>query len=91
VWSEILLDVKSDKGLQYIIVSIDNTFNQINFEILRGPKSKWETDYGDGAQVAWYNKKALSQDELQLVKNIQMSVSAKLRITKKTDDWLSKK
>lgn len=64
VWSEILLDIKTNKGIKSIIIKIDNTFNSVEFERLKEIEAKWKIDYGNGTQVEWYNKKALAEKEL---------------------------
>lgn len=88
VWTEILIDVKPAQGSGCLIVKIDNTFNSIDCEILKDSPSAWKKEFGEGAQVAWYNKKALSENELTAVKNIITSETAKKRIGRKVTEYL---
>lgn len=67
VWSEILLKI-SDKD--FFIIKVDNTFNGFHLEVLKIQKDNWKKDYGNGAQVSWYNKKAHSESEINRVRNI---------------------
>lgn len=88
VWSEALVEIEKEKAIGKIIIMVDNTFNTVHFERLSIAESKWMKDFGPGAQVRWYNKKALAPDELQKVRGISVGEKAAARIEGLVDDWL---
>lgn len=90
VWSEVLMDVNCRKETKTVIMKIDNTFNTVSFRKLSDSKKAWKSDFGNGAQVKWYNQKALSSKELGSVENIEISKAAHNRISRKVKVWLDK-
>jgi len=91
VWSEVLLEILAERQKGYAVCAVDNTFNTVRCERLSKPLSRWSRDFGDGAQVAWYNKKALSEAELTAVRNIVVTAGAEERIEGMVTQWLKNK
>ncbi len=88
VWTEVLLSgVHND----YWVVKVDNTFNGFQLERLASTKGEWQTDFGEGTQVQWYNKKAHSKNELYKVKSIEISETVKKRIDQQIYSWIKSK
>jgi len=82
-WSEVLTKFVSNKGnYKYIISKVDNTYDTINWK--KTPpgfnKMNWLRDFGHGAQVKWYNRKAHSKKQRQKVQNIFVGKNAIKRI-----------
>jgi len=90
VWSEVLVDIQEEKEIKKIILTVDNTFNVIDFRMLKASETEWLQDLGTGAQVLWYNRKALSPDERQKVKSISVSTEAVARISGLVNEWLNR-
>jgi hypothetical protein len=88
VWSEALVDVEENCRAGKLIIMVDNTFNIVRFSMLAKPESIWRLDFGHGTQVTWYNRKALSSDEMQKVRSIRVSEKASARISDLVEDWL---
>jgi hypothetical protein len=88
VWSEALVDIEEEGGTGTLAVVVDNTFDVVRFKMLTTTESKWRLDFGHGPQVNWYNRKALSPEEIQKVKGIPVSEKAAARISSMVENWL---
>lgn len=88
VWTEILLDLRGPVGkLRPSVVALDHTFDTVEGWRLNGSAAAWAADYGDGAQVAWYNKTARSPEEVRKVKGLVVERGASIRIHKEILAW----
>ncbi|HUI92493.1 MAG TPA: hypothetical protein VLX68_09630 [Chitinivibrionales bacterium] len=81
VWSEVLLKTaRHDEPGTLLVISLDNTFNAVGCGKMRIKHQTWKDDVGKGGQVKWYNAVAHSAKQEGLVKNIEVSEPARLRI-----------
>jgi hypothetical protein len=88
VWTEVLLDLKTHDGRRKaVVLSLDHTFDQVDAWDLRGTAEAWAQDFGDGAQVAWYNQVARSPEELRKVRAIRVTRDVSLRVYVAMDAW----
>ncbi len=91
VWSEIVIILKDVKAKQKrYIVKVDNTFNGFEIKRMTGTKDTWKRDYGNGAQVKWYNQRSRSPREKQSVGKIVITKKVNMRIQKNVTEWLNK-
>lgn len=87
VWSEVLIPYSQKEKKGYLILKVDNTFEQFSIHNLTRNKSEWKKDFGNGAQVAWYNKKFASIKERERIQNIAISTKRVASIKKAIDRW----
>lgn len=88
VWSEVLLDLAGPDGrARPSVIALDHTFDTVEGRPLRGTPEAWASDFGSGAQVAWYNRMARSPEEIRKVEAITVSRGASLRIYTQVDAW----
>jgi hypothetical protein len=89
VWTEVLLDLRDDLGRSRpTVLSLDHTFDAVDAWPLKGSVESWARDFGDGAQVGWYNKVARSAEELRKVREIRVSREASLRFYVAVNAWM---
>lgn len=84
-WSEFIIPMKLNDGeLQNFKVSVDNTFNSIDWSTINQLKiSKWKESLGDSELPKWYNQKAKSETELNKIMSHLVSNKSMLRIENK--------
>lgn len=88
VWTEVLVMLRHrDEASGLYIIRIDNTFAQSVLRKLKVSRERWATDFGSGAQVAWYNRKAHSSEERAGVAAIDVSPRAARRIRAAVRSW----
>jgi hypothetical protein len=91
VWTEVLFDlIGSDGNPRPSVVAFDNTFDSVEAWLLRGSRTAWAKDFGDGTQVGWYNRVAGSAAERDKVKAIPIGPEAGRRMTFQIQAWLGK-
>lgn len=84
-WSEFWVPFRRADSTEIILISkVDNTFNSLFWEIAPSGlnKADWINDFGTGEQIAWYNRKCRSSEQIQKVQNIIVSDSSAVRIDK---------
>ena len=91
-WSEFVIPMKLNDGdLQNFKVSVDNTFNSIDWTTIKQQEiSKWRNNMGDSRHAKWYNQKAKSKIELNKINNHLVSNKSMMRIEKKLILYLDK-
>lgn len=89
VWTEVLLDLHGPggKGMQ-AVVAFDHTFDTVEGRPLKGTRAAWAGDFGDGAQVGWYNRTAWSAAEIARVKAVETGPEARKRMEGQIAKWL---
>lgn len=92
-WSEVWVPFLGKNGTTLIAVaSVDNTFDTIRWAKLSPDidKSEWLGDCGSGAQIKWYNSKARSTEQLELIRSIKVPPQAAERIEANVREWMKK-
>jgi hypothetical protein len=91
-WSEFVLLLKLNTGeLQYFKVTVDNTFNSIDWTTIRQQEiSEWKENIGGSRLPRWYNQKAKSINELNKISNHLVSNNAMKRIENKLVIYLDR-
>jgi hypothetical protein len=89
VWSEALFQLIGTDGKPRTgVIAFDNTFDTVEGWPLRGSRAAWARDFGDGAQVDWYNRVAASEAEIAKVKGIRVGPEAYRRMFSLIRIWL---
>lgn len=90
VWTEVVFDLVDSRGrIRPVAVAFDNTFDTVEAWPLAVPRARWAKDFGDGAQVAWYNQVAASEGQAAKVKAIAVGPEAAKRMTVQIAAWAS--
>ena len=92
-WAELILDMTSENGkITAFKVSVDNTFDEINWEaISKSNINIWETKMGDSKTKRWYNEKALSKKEQNRIANFQISSKVMNKLKHQFVSFLNRK
>ena len=92
-WTELVMTMNLEKGRKaYFKVSIDNTFDKINWSLFsENDIKKWETELGDSKTKRWYNDKALSAKEQNRIANFQISPSVMHKLEQEFVSFLNRK
>lgn len=92
-WSEFIIFMILNTGKsQNFNVTVDNTFNSINWTIIELQEiSIWKEYLGDSDLAMWYNLKAKSETELRNIENHLVLNQSMLRIENKMVTYLDKK
>lgn len=88
VWTEVLLDLRRKDGkARPSVVALDHTFDTVEGWPLKGAAAAWARDFGDGAQVGWYNQVAHSREQVRKVQALVVEPGAGIRIHERIRSW----
>jgi hypothetical protein len=92
VWTEVLIGLRVSTGAtEPFTLAVDNTFDQLALTRLSVSAEQWRQDIGSGAQVQWYNRKALSANEVASVASIEVGEAAAARLHAVVREWLDRR
>ncbi len=92
-WSEFLIPITNNQNkVVNFIVKIDNTFDNIEWEVIAENKiTSWKNNLGNVPLAKWYNEKAHSKTEIEKIKTIQVSVKTASFIETQVVNYINKK
>jgi hypothetical protein len=89
-WSEFYVNFTNlESKMIHFKVIVDNTFDDLQWQqIKENEVYVWKNEFGKSTLAKWYNLKATSSQEINLISNHQVPNAAKQRIEKKLVKYL---
>lgn len=93
-WSELLVKFETNnREIKNIEFRIDNTFDIITTRAIENENyiREWQSKIGSGSSINWYNQKAHSKSEIDIVKNLEVNEKVSARIYSLFREWLERR
>ncbi len=90
-WSEVMVEMNTAGGSKkWFTAKVDNTFDAVEFAEFDGALEVWRKDFGTTKTDRWYNEKASSKMEYELIKAIIITPQVSGRIEGSAIDFYEK-